>query len=237
MTADSAPRPLRAAAEPVALSLLALAIAALLGRLGDWRGELGRFQALMLAAFCAYALAVWRRARWRGLPGAGAFVVLVALALRAALVATPPTLSDDLYRYVWEGRVLASGSSPYAHAPLDSALATLRDAAIFPRVNHPELSAIYPPLAEAGFALVARVWFSLVAFKLWVLLHDVALCALLALIALETLVNLSSETGHERAPAHDSVRKDLRGRQPGERYSGRSRPRRRRARERAHVCA
>jgi len=180
VTADSAPRRLRAAAEPVALALLALAIAAVLGRLGDWRGELGRFQALMLAAFGAYALAVWRRARWRGLPGAGAFVVLVALALRAALVATPPTLSDDLYRYVWEGRVLASGSSPYAHAPLDPALALLRDAAIFPRVNHPELSAVYPPLAEAGFALVARVRDTPLAFKLWVLLHDLALCALLA---------------------------------------------------------
>jgi hypothetical protein len=162
------------------LALLLVGIAFALGQLGDWRAELGRFQALMLVAFAAYALAVARRTRWRVLPGAGAFVVVAALALRVAVLGTPPTLSDDLYRYAWEGRVLAHGADPYAHAPADPALAGLRDREIQPRVNHPELRAIYPPLAELGFALVARVRDSLLAQKLWVLLHDLALCALLA---------------------------------------------------------
>ena len=173
-------RPYRVAAEPAALALLLVGIATGLGVLGDWRAELGRFQALMLAAFAAYALAVWRRPRWRALPGAGACVVCVALALRVAVLATPPTLSDDLFRYAWEGRVLAHGASPYAHAPADPALARFRDARVYPRVNHPELSAIYPPLAEAGFALVARVGDGTAAIKLWVLVNDILLCIVLA---------------------------------------------------------
>ncbi len=166
--------------EPVALALLLVFVATLLGRLPDWRTELARFQLLMLVAFAGYALALARRAAWRALPRGGAFVVLVALAMRAAVIPTAPSLSDDVYRYAWEGRVLAGGGNPYAHAPADPGLAPFREARVQPRVNHPELSAIYPPLAEAGFALVARTWFSLLAFKLWVVLHDLALCALLA---------------------------------------------------------
>ena len=166
--------------EPVALALLLVGTATLLGRIGDWRAELGRFQVLMLLAFAAYALAIWQRRRWWALPRAGAFVVLVALAMRAAVFPVSPTLSDDVYRYAWEGRVLASGGNPYMHAPSDTALAHLREREVYPRVNHPGLRAIYPPLAEAGFALVARTWFSLIAFKLWVVLHDLVLCAVLA---------------------------------------------------------
>ena len=107
-------------------------------------------------------------------------MVLVALAMRVAVLPAAPALSDDVYRYAWEGRVLAGGGNPYAHAPADPELARLREPEVHSRVNHPDLRAIYPPLAEAGFALVARAWFSILAFKLWVLLHDLALCALLA---------------------------------------------------------
>lgn len=180
MSDSQTPRRAATTLEPVALAVLLVFVATLLGHLPDWREQLGRFQALMLVAFAAYALALLRRARWRVLPRGGAFVVLVALAMRAAVFPATPSLSDDVYRYAWEGRVLASGENPWRHAPADSSLAHLRDTDVYPRVNHPELSAIYPPLAEAGFALVSRAWFSLIAFKLWVLLHDLALCALLA---------------------------------------------------------
>lgn len=166
--------------EPVGLALLLAFVFTLIGRVPDWLTGLARFQALMAVAFVAYGLAVLRRGRWRGLPRAGPFVVLVALALRAAVLPLTPSLSDDVYRYAWEGHVLASGGDPYAHAPADPALARWRDPLIQPRVNHPQLRAIYPPLAEAGFALVARFAYSVLAIKLWVFLHDAALCALLA---------------------------------------------------------
>ena len=174
-----APRPWYERLEPVGLAMLLSFVCTLIGHVPDWRAELGRFQLLMLVAFAAYALAVMRRAHWRALPRAGTFVVLVALALRMAVLPVNPSLSDDVYRYAWEGRVLAGGGNPYAHAPADPALARFRDHQVHPRVNHPELRAIYPPLAEAGFALVARLWYSLLAFKLWILLHDLVLCVLL----------------------------------------------------------
>jgi hypothetical protein len=79
---------------------------------------------------------------------------------------------------VWEGRVAAAGLDPYRLSPDDRRLAPLRDRLWAP-INHKPLSAIYPPLAIAGFALVARVSATVPAFKLWVLLHDLALVAVL----------------------------------------------------------
>lgn len=168
-----------------ALELMALGAGLVLtltwvAALPSWRLELGRFQALMAIAFAFYALALLRAARYRSLPWIGVAVFAVALSARAALLPVNPTLSDDVYRYVWEGRVVAHGGNPYRDSPASPALAGLRDAEIHPRVNHPRLATIYPPLAEAGFAAVA--WWSptVMAMKLWVLLHDLALVALLA---------------------------------------------------------
>ena len=52
-----------------------------------------------------------------------------------------PFLSGDVYRYLFDGRTLATGHNPYAALPDD------------PRINHPELRTIYPPHAEILFAL------------------------------------------------------------------------------------
>ena len=75
--------------------------------------------------------------------------------------------------------MVAHGGDPYARAPLDPALAPLRDRAIFPSVNHPELATIYPPLAIAEFAMVAAIAPTVTAMKTWVILHDLALVLLL----------------------------------------------------------
>lgn len=174
------PPPLRLAFELVALGgglTLALALAA---ALPSWRAELGRFQALAAVAFAFHGLALVRLARYRRLPHAGLAVFAIALSARVAVLPVTPSLSDDVYRYVWEGRVVAHGGNPYAHAPNDAALAPLRDAVIHPFVNHPELRAIYPPLALAGFALVSSLSPTVLAMKLWIVLHDLALVAVLA---------------------------------------------------------
>lgn len=151
----------------------------LAGRLPSLARELAAFQILFVAAFGLLAIALLRRARYARLPHVGAVVFGIALAMRAALWPSPPALSDDVYRYVWEGRVVAHGGNPYRQAPVDSALAPLRDARIYPFLNFPQLSTIYPPLAEAGFALVARVSATVAAMKLWVIAHDLATVALL----------------------------------------------------------
>lgn len=169
----------RATLELAGLGTALVFVAVILARLPSWRAELGTFQALASVAFVAWGVALARAGRCADDRATVAVVLAVAAAARLALWPVTPTLSDDLYRYLWEGRVVAAGANPYALAPASESLAALRDAAIHPRVNHPHLAAIYPPLALAGFALVAALSDTVLAMKAWVLGWDLALCAVL----------------------------------------------------------
>jgi hypothetical protein len=172
------PEDWRAARELTAAGTGLVLTFVLMARLGSWRHALGTFQSLVAVAFVLFAVAL-ARARGRAIPRAGLIVFAVALAARVALLPVTPTLSDDVYRYVWEGRVAAHGGDPWRARPADPSLAPLRDRAIHPRVNHPELASIYPPLAIAGFAAVAALSPTVAAVKAWVVLHDLALVLLL----------------------------------------------------------
>ncbi len=101
------------------------------------------------------------------------WIALWAVLARLALVDAAPLLSDDLYRYVWDGRVALSGVNPFSHAPSSDALAALRDAHIWPLINHPEIPTIYPPLAQALFVMVAALGGALSATKLALICAEV----------------------------------------------------------------
>ena len=58
-------------------------------------------------------------------------VLVVALAARVALFASPPVFSHDAYRYLWDGRVMLGGHDPLALAPNSPALATLAHDPLF----------------------------------------------------------------------------------------------------------
>lgn len=94
-------------------------------------------------------LAAWLHRRR---PVEPVWILLLAAAVRAVLVGTPPLLSDDVYRYLWEGRVLWAGANPFLHAP--ETLVGLDDA-LLARVNHAEVPSAYPPLGLAWFAVLS----------------------------------------------------------------------------------
>jgi alpha-1,6-mannosyltransferase len=94
-------------------------------------------------------------------------IVGVAVLLRAVLLFTEPLLSSDIYRYVWDGKVQAAGINPYRYVPADAALASLRDAAIYPNINRIDSAVtIYPPVAQMFFFLVTRLGESVTTMKL-----------------------------------------------------------------------
>jgi hypothetical protein len=124
--------------------------------------------ALASGAWLVAVLVVWRLPRRRAL----VLVLSAAVALRVAALAGPPTTSDDLYRYAWDGRVQAAGIDPYAEPPASPQLAGLRVAWLWPdsaacvqigkapgctRINRPAVRTIYPPVAQAWFAAVYQV--------------------------------------------------------------------------------
>ena len=122
--------------------------------LGDVRGHLGIFYGWFAAAFVLYLAALWRVRRAetgaaRRLPALGVVAVVAVLA-RLMVLGGTPTLSDDIYRYRWDGRVQLAGIDPYRYSPNHPALSFLRDAD-FPRINFPHLRTVYPPLMELAF--------------------------------------------------------------------------------------
>jgi hypothetical protein len=86
-------------------------------------------------------------------PASARLVLLVAVLVRVPFCFVDYH-SNDIYRYLWEGRIQRAGENPYAHAPLDGALKHLRDKD-HGKINHPEYKTIYPPLAQLFFRSAA----------------------------------------------------------------------------------
>ena len=82
--------------------------------------------------------------------------LVTAVLVRVAFLPGVPSLSDDFYRYLWDGRVQLARVNPYLYAPADPRLDGVPFAGRA-SVNHPRLQTVYPPLAQAAFLGVAVV--------------------------------------------------------------------------------
>jgi len=195
---------MRPAMRIVVLALLGLLIVAMVagGLLQRGAGDLGsmdRGRTMTYVGFTAgaglfYAAAVlltWGPALARP----ALWIVLAAAAcMRVLTVTSPPLLSTDLYRYVWDGRVQAAGINPYVHLPADPRLAELRDAgtgpvAIYSNINRADTApTIYPPAAQAIFAAIGLAWPTIWGVKAVMLAFDaLAIAAALLLLRVARL--------------------------------------------------
>ncbi|MBI3761240.1 MAG: hypothetical protein HY260_05185 [Chloroflexi bacterium] len=129
----------------------------------DLRQNTVGFEVAFFAAFALYLVAVALILRnpegeigsWKLALGIFAF----ALLFRLILLPTTPTLSDDMYRYVWDGRVQAHGLSPYRYPPDAPEVAELRegDRTVWPHINRKDAVTVYPPGAQMAYAAIWRV--------------------------------------------------------------------------------
>ncbi len=158
------------------------------------------FVVVFLLTGAAYAIAVFAGAKISSAPSRRASVALWGLALlpRLLFVGSNPIQEDDFYRYLWDGAAVLAGVNPYRYAPEEVRRATVEDAdpalarlarartsspdagRTFERLNHPNLSTIYPPVSAAVFAISQWLapW-SLTGLRLVLLVFDVGTVALL----------------------------------------------------------
>ena len=147
--------------------------------LGNLRTQVPRFWLGVLPAFLAYALGAF--AVLKKPSGSLRLILLAAVLFRATMWWSPPTLSEDVFRYVWDGRVQLAGINPYQYPPAAPELAHLRDE-IHAGINHKEIPTIYPPVAMCFFRLVGAVRPTPGAMKLGLLLVECGALLLLVLI-------------------------------------------------------
>ena len=134
-----------------------------------------RWLPLLIGAWMAFIVAAWllRKVPRRT---SVALILLGGIALQVAAVSAPPQGSNDLYRYIWDGRVQAAGIDPYQYVPTATQLTGLREEFLWnakgqycvrqayvsrhpaddltagcTNINRPTVPTIYPPVAEAYF--------------------------------------------------------------------------------------
>jgi hypothetical protein len=160
------------------LALLGLDLAGLRFEESD---ELPWVIAVLLAQGAVYIVAALWVASRRPAP-LGLIVVFAAL-LRLPLLFSEPYLSDDVYRYVWDGRVQAAGINPYRYVPDAPELESLRDEDVYPNINRGSYAVtIYPPAAQLFFLLATRVSESITWMKAALLGWEALAIALLVLL-------------------------------------------------------
>ncbi|HEY0809887.1 MAG TPA: hypothetical protein VGD49_06975 [Longimicrobiales bacterium] len=140
-------------------------------RLGDLRSHVPAFLVLFVLASTGFILAAYF-VRAQNLPVWA--LLAVAVVLRVPMFFTQPSLSDDVWRYIHDGRAQLAGVNPYTYAPEHPATAAYRGPE-FSRINHPELPTIYPPLAQYAFRAIA--WFPapLLAWRVLLLAAELAM--------------------------------------------------------------
>lgn len=134
-----------------------------------------------------YLLAAWIVIRARSSNSTLFIVIAFAIVFRLSILFAPPYLSDDLYRYVWDGQVQAAGINPYRYIPAAPELAQLRDETIYPKINRKDWAhTIYPPVAQVVFFLTTRISESVTWMKATMVLFELltfwAVAQLLALL-------------------------------------------------------
>ena len=122
-------------------------------------------------------------------PGSGRKTVLLIMAVStlARLFLLPCAPSDDIHRYLWEGKLTAQGVSPYLGAADIPAYEPHRDKH-WEKMNHKERPTAYPPLSMAIFRLGYQAGDHPLIFKaIFTLLDSFLIATLLALLHLHRL--------------------------------------------------
>jgi hypothetical protein len=103
-----------------------------------------------------------------------------AVLFRLLLLPTPPVLSSDIFRYVWDAQVQSAGINAYLSAPADLDTEEVRKDPLYQQQNRPFARTIYPPLAQAAFrAARAVAGESVTGMKTLMLLGELAGIAML----------------------------------------------------------
>jgi len=106
----------------------------------------------LLLAFCTFSFSYFfllqEKGNWK-------YLFAVGLFARVSLFFSLPILSDDIYRFIWDGTLLKEGIHPFAELPsyyLEHPTNGLNQA-LYDQLNSPNYFTIYPPLNQVLFWL------------------------------------------------------------------------------------
>ncbi len=120
-----------------------------------------------------------------------AWLWLFPILFRLLLLLTEPTLSDDVYRYLWDGHLIGNGVNPYRY-PVEALELDRYDVGLRSQVNNPGLATPYLPAAQGLFAAIAALFpLTATSVQATMIAFDLATAGLI--VALLSRVNLPTD--------------------------------------------
>lgn len=115
------------------------------------------------AVWLGLSLIVIRRWKLPQKPAPWIILIVAAVVRLGYVFFMPVTLSDDVWRYVYDGQSLVAGHNPYVAPPLDEiktheAAGEMDDHRWLTWINNPELVTIYQPTSQWFFAGVTEAY-------------------------------------------------------------------------------
>jgi alpha-1,6-mannosyltransferase len=88
--------------------------------------------------------------------------IFTAILFRLVFLFATPALSDDYFRFIWDGHLLAGGISPYAYLPSyfispEAPQVPGISEALYHQLNSQAYYSVYPPVAQAVFWLSVKI--------------------------------------------------------------------------------
>ncbi len=151
------------------------------------------FEYIFFALFALYLIATVLLLKAELSSGYTLTAILVfALAFRIVLLVSAPSLSHDIYRYVWDGKVQAAGINPYLSYPDSEETPGLKDELIYPFISSKSKYDPYQPASQLFFRFIYLLRpDSVFALKLALILFDLGSIALIISILKELKMNLN----------------------------------------------
>ncbi|POY37985.1 hypothetical protein C3K47_05525 [Solitalea longa] len=85
-----------------------------------------------------------------------------SIILRLAVLFALPFLTQDFYRFVWDGQLLRLGFDPFAHRPESYMVAGVQiegiDASLYQKLASQQLYSIYPPFCQSIFGIACKIF-------------------------------------------------------------------------------
>jgi hypothetical protein len=88
-------------------------------------------------------------------------LLIAGILFRIMLLFSLPNLSDDVYRFIWDGRLAANGINPFSHLPTEIIQMPPVNGItkeLFGQLNSPDYYTIYPPVLQGIFWLTAKLF-------------------------------------------------------------------------------
>lgn len=107
------------------------------------------------------------------------FIISIATIIRILFIFRQPELSDDIYRYLWDGVQLLCGNNPYSLPPESLTTCDKEILNIIQKINHPQLVSIYPPFSQILFGVAALFGKTIISIKILFVFFDIITCLII----------------------------------------------------------